>query len=110
MAGEASTVTTRSASRASPITASTCEPGSAFHGSLASRCALVARIRLHVASRARAGADSAQAVAVAAYVDRAASANGESGRGAGPMPSHFLPTTVATRANRFPRLFAKSEL
>ena len=52
--GEASTATMRSASSASPSTASTAGPGSAFHGSLASRWALVARISCHVASSASA--------------------------------------------------------
>src|SRR5699024_4738099 len=54
-AGEANTVTMRSASSASPMIRSTSAPGSSFHGSLASRWALVARIRLHVESSARAG-------------------------------------------------------
>ena len=44
-AGEARMATMRSASSASPMTASTAGPGSAFHGSLASRWALVARMR-----------------------------------------------------------------
>ena len=44
-AGEARMATMRSASRASPSTASTSGPGSAFQGSLASRWALVARGR-----------------------------------------------------------------
>ena len=30
--------------------------------------------------------------------------------GAGPMPPHFLSTTVATRARRLPKLLARSEL
>jgi len=33
-----------------------------------------------------------------------------SGPGAGPMPSHFLATTVATRDSRLPRLLARSAL
>ncbi len=37
-------------------------------------------------------------------------ASGLSARGAGPTPSHFLATTVATRASRLPRLLARSLL
>ena len=46
IAGAARMATIRSASRASPSTASTRVPGSSFHGSLASRWALVARTQL----------------------------------------------------------------
>ena len=100
----------RSASRASPSTASTSGPGSAFHGSLASRWALVSRMRRQVASRASDGCTRAQASAVSAYASAATAASGLSGRGAGPTPSHFLPTTVATRDRRLPRLLARSLL
>ena len=62
MAGLARIATMRSASRASPITASTSGPGSSFQGSLSSRRALVSRMRRQVASRAIDGATSAQAV------------------------------------------------
>ena len=40
----------------------------------------------------------------------ATAASGLSGRGAGPMPPHFLATTVATRLSRLPKLLARSEL
>ena len=40
----------------------------------------------------------------------ATAARGLSGFGAVPSPSHFFATTVATRAARLPRLFARSEL
>jgi hypothetical protein len=56
----------RSASSASPITASTAAPGSAFHGSLASRWALVARISDQVASSAFDGATWLHAAAASA--------------------------------------------
>ena len=55
--------TIRSASSASPITASTAGPGSIFHGSFASRYAFVARISDHVASSARLGCTSSHAAA-----------------------------------------------
>ncbi len=100
----------RSASSASPSTASTAEPGSAFHGSFASRYAFVARISDHVASRARLGWTSAHAAQVASTADAATDPSGESAAGAGPMPSHLRPTTVATRACRLPRLLARSLL
>ena len=53
----------RSASRPAPSTASTSGPGSAFHGSLASRWALVSRISCQVASSASDGASRSQAAA-----------------------------------------------
>ena len=58
--------TIRSASSASPITASTAGPGSAFHGSFASRWELVARISCQVASRARLGWTMSHPAAVSA--------------------------------------------
>ena len=55
-AGLARMATIRSTSRASPSTASTAGPGSAFHGSAASRAALVSRTSRQVASSASLGA------------------------------------------------------
>src|SRR5258706_12923932 len=92
--------TMRSASSASPITASTCGPGSAFHGSLASRRALVARTRLHVASRARLGAVSAQAAAGVSQAVAPAAAIGAAERGAGPAPLAVVTTTVTAPAHK----------
>ena len=109
-AGLASTATMRSASMASPSTASTAGPGSALHGSFASRWALVARISDHVASRARLGAIASHAAHAPATAWAAASASGPSAVGAGPMPPHLRSTTVAMRAVRLPRLLARSAL
>src|SRR5581483_5454573 len=109
-AGVARMATMRSASSASPSTASTAGPGSAFHGSLASRWALVSRTSRHVASRASDGWMFDHACAASRYALAATSASGLSARGAGPMPPHLLPTTVATRASRLPRLLARSPL
>ncbi|CAB4594872.1 unannotated protein [freshwater metagenome] len=109
-AGEARIATMRNASRASPMTASRSGPGSAFHGSLVSRWALVARMSCHVASSARLGCTSFQRAVVSVSASAAATARGLSGRGRGPTPSHFLPTTVATRLSRLPRLLARSLL
>src|SRR6478735_6810942 len=103
-------MTKRSSSSASPSTASTAGPGSPFHGSFASRYALVARMSDHVASRARLGWVSAQAATVDSTAAAASTASGESAAGAGPTPSHLRPTTVATRDSRLPRLLARSLL
>lgn len=109
-AGEASTVTIRRTSSASPSTRSTSGPGSAFQGSWFSRCALASRIRRQVASSALGGDVSAQAADASATTSAASGASTLSGSGAGPTPSHFLATTVATRAARLPRLLARSVL
>ena len=110
MAGDASRVTIRSASSASPSTASTAGPGSAFHGSFASRWALVSRTSRHAASSASLGATRSQASAATRTQSAATPASGLSGRGAGPTPPHFRWTTVATRERWFPRLLARSLL
>src|SRR3954447_7815868 len=97
MAGAASTATMRSASSASPMTVSTAGPAASFHGSFASRYELVARINVHVDSRARLGCTLAHAAAVCSYVPTAAAASELVVDGRGPTPPHFLSTTVATR-------------
>src|SRR3990170_4231890 len=100
----------RSASTALPSTRSTSGPGSDFHGSVASRYAFVARIRPHVASRARLGAMASHAALAPSTAAAAASISGLSSFGAGATPPHFEPTTVATRDARLPRLLARSLL
>jgi len=110
MAGVMSRVTIRKASRALPSTASTAGPGSAFHGSVASKCAFAAPMSRHVASSASCGAKRSHASEADLHASSAAGRSGLSASGAGPMPPHLEPTTVATRETRLPRLFARSEL
>src|SRR5258708_40181734 len=109
-AGDARMATMRSASRASPSTASTAGPGSAFHGSFVSRWAFVARTSRHAAARASDGWTAAHATVAPSTASAAAVARGLSGRGAGPTPPDLRATTVATRARRVPRLVARSAL
>ena len=109
-AGLAKIVMMRSASSASPITVFTASPGSIFHGSLSSRYELVAPISFHVASSALLGCTAAHACDVSATAVAAISASGLLADDAGPTPPHFFSTTVATRAAKLPRLFARSLL
>ena len=104
IAGDTRSATIRNASRALPSTPDTAGPGSDFHGSVVSSSAFVSRMSRHVASRATCGCPSFHAAVASSTTPALTAPSRLSGSGAGPIPPHFDPTTVATRAMQVPEV------